>query len=106
MIIEQLERHRQEFALDHGWNVSVLESLDAAIKVLKQAPTCMIDKSNFSQEQYKTDLQCEYDCVKSILDKIRSEIEAEKNAGGHTWYIGGLDFALSVIDKYTAEREE
>lgn len=38
MIIEQLERHRQEFALDHGWNTSVLESLDAAIKVLKQEP--------------------------------------------------------------------
>ena len=36
MIIEQLERHRTEFAHDHGWNASVLESLDAAIKLLKQ----------------------------------------------------------------------
>jgi hypothetical protein len=39
----------------------------------------------------------------SILDKIRTEIEAEMNAGVHTQYIGGLDFALSIIDKYTAE---
>lgn len=41
-----------------------------------------------------------------VLDKIRSEIETEKNAGGHTWYIGGLDFALSIIDKYMKESEE
>ena len=41
-----------------------------------------------------------------VLDKIRSEIETEKNAGGHTWYIGGLDFALSIINKYMAESED
>lgn len=40
-----------------------------------------------------------------VIDKIRAEIEAERNAGGHTWYIGGLDFALSIIDKYMAESE-
>ena len=41
-----------------------------------------------------------------VLDKIRKEIETEKNAGGHTWYIGGLDFALSIIDKYMVESED
>lgn len=41
-----------------------------------------------------------------ILEKIRAEIEAEKNAGCHTQYAGGLDFALSIIDKYKAESEE
>lgn len=35
-----------------------------------------------------------------ILDKIRAEIETERNEGCHTWYAGGLDFALSIIDKY------
>ena len=46
-----------------------------------------------------------YNKALEIIDKIRSDIETEKNAGGHTWYIGGLDFALSVIDKYKAESE-
>lgn len=41
-----------------------------------------------------------------ILDKIRDEIETEKNAGCHTQYAGGLDFALSIIDKYRAESED
>ena len=40
-----------------------------------------------------------------LLDKIRYEIETEKNAGCHTQYAGGLDFALSIIDKYRAESE-
>lgn len=38
-----------------------------------------------------------------VLDKIRAEIETERNAGCHTQYAGGLDFALSIIDKYKAE---
>lgn len=37
-----------------------------------------------------------------IIDKIRAEIETEKNAGCHTWYAAGLDFAMSIIDKYKA----
>lgn len=41
-----------------------------------------------------------------ILDKIRLEIETERNAGCHTQYAGGLDFDLSIIDKYKAESEE
>lgn len=40
-----------------------------------------------------------------VLDKIKSEIETEKNAGCHTQYAGGLDFALSIINKYKAEGE-
>ena len=40
-----------------------------------------------------------------VLDKIRAEIETEKNAGCHTQYAGGLDFALSIIDKYMKESE-
>lgn len=33
--IEELQRHRQEFAHDHGWSGSVLDALDAAIEALK-----------------------------------------------------------------------
>lgn len=40
-----------------------------------------------------------------VLDNIRAEIETERNAGCHTQYAGGLDFALSIIDKYKAESE-
>lgn len=40
----------------------------------------------------------------TVLDQIRAEIETEKNAGCHTWYAGGLDFSMSIIDKYKAER--
>lgn len=41
-----------------------------------------------------------------VLNKIRTEIETERNAGCHTQYAGGLDFALSIIDKYRAESED
>lgn len=36
----------------------------------------------------------------SVIEEIRAEIETERNAGCHTQYAGGLDFALSIIDKY------
>ena len=55
------------------------EPLEMAIKALEQEPceTQMIDKSNFSQEQYKADLQCAYDCgkasVKPCEDAIRRQ---------------------------------
>lgn len=39
------------------------EALDMAISALK--PTCKIDESNFSMEQYKIDLQSAYDCGKA-----------------------------------------
>ena len=84
-------------------------ALDMAIEALEQEPTQMIDKSNFSQEQYKTDLQSAYDCGKSVLGKIRAEIDKEYE---------GLDcydphslgtFACridDILDKYKAESEE
>ena len=36
--------------------------IDVFEKLISQEPTTMIDKSNFSQEQYKADLQSAYDC--------------------------------------------
>ena len=34
-IVDELKRHREEYANDHGWNTSVLEALDIAITILK-----------------------------------------------------------------------
>lgn len=48
---------------------------------------------------------CHEDKMK-VLEKIRAEIETEKNAGCHTQYAGGLDFALSIIDKHMKESED
>ena len=38
--------------------------------------------------------------IDELLEDIKAEIEAEKNAGCHTWYAGGLDFAISIINKH------
>lgn len=86
---------------------------------LEQEPTTKIEESNFSQEQYKADLQCAYDCGKSILDKIRAEIldclkaldEIEKS--GLNIYLPNemsgrrltYQQCLQIIDKYRAETE-
>ena len=32
--IKELKRHREEFILDHGWNRSVVDAIDTAIKAL------------------------------------------------------------------------
>lgn len=59
-------------------------------------------------KDYKEALQMAIEAIEQepILDKIRDEIETEKNAGCHTQYAGGLDFALSIIDKYKEESED
>lgn len=67
--------------------------LDSAKKMLKRLPSVKpkqktddINKSNFSQEQYKADLQCAYDCgrasVKPCEDAI-SRADAVKVASGY-----------------------
>lgn len=33
--IEELERHKKEFACDHGWNTSVIEAIDMGIKAME-----------------------------------------------------------------------
>jgi len=54
------------------------------IRVLPPVPpTQMIDKSNFSQEQYKMDLQSAYDCgrasvTQSIRDQELHQYDADK----------------------------
>lgn len=48
-----------EHTEEQGILVEIIKELD---KAESAEPTCMIEKSNFSQEQYKTDLQSAYDC--------------------------------------------
>ena len=60
---------------------------------------CKRDLSKECEWKYK-------DCTDCVLDKIRAKIETERNAGCHTQYAGGLDFALSIIDKYKIESED
>lgn len=82
------------------------EEKQKAIDILKiSAPVMAVTQEEFNT--YIQTLNTVMDWLEqdSVLDKIRSEIETEKNAGGHTWYVGGLDFALSIIDKYMAESE-
>lgn len=96
-------------------------ALDMAIKALEQEPKTKIKESNFSQEQYKADLQCAYDCGKSVLDKLRAEIAeygsicVEYKTTGRREDIEQLltdvlkqakKQVLDVIDKYRAESED
>lgn len=53
------------------------KALDMAISALSAEPTCMIEKSNFSQEQYKADLQCAYDCGKASVSAEGEYIKKE-----------------------------
>jgi hypothetical protein len=61
------------------WNMPMVKALDKAIKDLEQEPceTQMIDKSNFSQEQYKADLQSAYDCGKASVKPCEDAISRE-----------------------------
>ena len=57
--------------------------------VTPQEPTRMIDKSNFSQEQYKADLQSAYDCgVASVNQEPRWIPVNEKLPNDRNWYLG------------------
>lgn len=115
----------REEALNILHNASVyhpdyLDALNMAIKALEQEPTTKIEESNFSQEQYLADIQSAYDCGKSVIDKIKTEIENmqivyDKSANykdertdeekandlGKMYKV----LVLSIIDKYKAESE-
>lgn len=102
--------------------------LEEAIKMLKAKLECMTrdvsgtnddcnrklcgechlnyEQGNMGQQKEYLRMAIEALEKEPILDKIRYEIETERNAGCHTQYAGGLDFALSVIDKYRAEIED
>ena len=88
-------------------------TIDEAIIALEREPTTKIDESNFSQEQYKADMQCAYDCGRSVMDKVRAEIEehcglAKENHCRYCSYcnnVMGVREILEIIDKCEAETE-
>ena len=43
--IKELKRHKEEFFTDHGWNISVVDAIDMAIKALEQLQNCEKDNS-------------------------------------------------------------
>lgn len=71
---------------------------------MKQEPTTKIEESNFSQEQYLADIQSAYDCGKSVLDKIRDEIQKLRNCSC-SCSDGIIDDIEDILDKYKAESE-
>lgn len=86
--------------------LEVLEDFNLAIKALEQEPTTKIEESNFSQEQYLADIQSAYDCGKSVIDKIRAEIEEyQKDAFYSNDVMMPRKLVLSIIDKYKSEIE-
>jgi len=82
------------------------EAVNVAIIALEQEPceTQMIDKSNFSQEQYLADIQSAYDCGKSAIYKIRAEIQGLRNCSC-SCSDGIIDDVEDIIDKYMEESE-
>ena len=104
------------------WLIPMNNALDMAIKALEQEPKTKIEESNFSQEQYLADIQSAYDCGKSVLDKIRDEIETkygqcdiceyfedydyEENDISEYRPIGNIADILQILDKYRAESEK
>lgn len=107
--IDTLEISSPFVAVTQEEFIDYQQTINKIIDWLEQEPTYMIDKSNFSQEQYKADLQCAYDCGKSIIDKIIVEIGQEivpRNSDQYDyeamWQNMGLRMALKVIGKYKA----
>lgn len=82
------------------------DALYVAIEALEQKPTTKIEESNFSQEQYLTDIQSAYDCGKSVIDKIRAEIEKLTYYWCEVNPRTVIDDVLAIINKYNAESEE
>lgn len=81
-LLEQIHHQQNIFAYANDMEVSVKQ----AEKELRVESTPMIDKSNFSQDQYKADMQSAYDCgyVKAItnaLDALCGECSIHQNGG-------------------------
>lgn len=66
---------------------------------MKQEPTTKIEESNFSQEQYKADLQSAYDCgVASVKQKPRKGKWISKPHVYGVSYCSECDFELKIDD--------
>lgn len=82
---------REEFVRKNSWVLGVIRDrcgltqaekdyLDHAIEYLGQEPcekTQMVDKSTFSQEQYRADLQSAFDCGKASAEPCKDCVSRE-----------------------------
>ena len=68
--IKELERHKEEFASDHGWNTSVVIAIDEGIRALATIEDIkkIIDIDNFTiqEDVLKYKMICE------VVDKYTS----------------------------------
>lgn len=78
------------------------DTIDLVIKALEQEPKTKIEESNFSQEQYLADIQSAYDCGKSVLDKIYTDIQGLRGCSC-SCSDGIIDDVEDILDKYKAE---
>lgn len=113
-LIESLTMLKEQ-AQEYGdntfvWDITINSFnfvIDSAIKALEQEPTTKIEESNFSKEQYRADLQSAYDCGKSVLDKVRNEIDKIYEREGNSFdCLNVLDELKEFINKCEAESEE
>lgn len=98
---EAIEVIEQDIPCEHDRDL--IEALDMAISALK--PTCKIDESNFSMEQYRADLQSAYDCGKAEADewipvserlpdnnvRVLCSAISTSISGGYTRFVGCCD---------------
>ena len=105
---------REEIYTNASWLISVHRVRQWLEHINK--PTQMIDKSNFSQEQYKADTdtayQCGYEAGKndnSVLENIKADI---KNIGYKELdndivvsAIVSVDDVIDIIDKHISGKE-
>ena len=79
-----------------AWSIKeVADALEKHGIIREQEPTIKIEESNFSQEQYLTDIQSAYDCGKSIIDKVRAEIGKSKTE--HEMQIAEKDIKAKLL---------
>lgn len=80
----------------------ILEAYKVAIKALEQ------DTVSFDFELYEAGLMGMPEGTIEILDKIRAEIidtgAYEQEVNGKTEFLKGINYCLSVIDKYMVEK--
>lgn len=102
-----LRQELEQLAVDQRqWNEDPTTKDNLGV-VTPQEPKTKIEESNFSQEQYLADIQSAYDCGKSVIDKIRAEIESDWQLKKYpaSPFSCGLRRAIEIIDKYNAESE-
>lgn len=104
MTLEEQIMKLQTYKMFEGEDTVYVER-DDVLKLLEQEPceTQMIDKSNFSQEQYKADLQSAYDCGKASVKPCEDTISRQAVLMELDKYLCGVPFDEKGIDEVIKE---